>query len=114
VLYADDLVILHQDRSVREHCQPLVSEWLRPLGLPLKPNQTRSPHTLETNDGQPGFDFLGFVRHEGADTAVMSERSGHTLVFCHQYPPKTGGWSNLAVCSSWDHGASSSGTAIKR
>jgi RNA-directed DNA polymerase len=60
VVYADDLVILHADRSVIEHCQHLVSEWLRPLGLTLKPSKTRITHTLETNDGQPGFDFLGF------------------------------------------------------
>jgi RNA-directed DNA polymerase len=60
VVYADDLVILHPDRSVIESCQHLVSEWLRPLGLTLKPSKTRITHTLETNDGQPGFDFLGF------------------------------------------------------
>ena len=64
VVYADDLVILHPDRSVIESCQHLVSEWLRPLGLMLKPSKTRITHTLETNDGQPGFDFLGFhIRH---------------------------------------------------
>lgn len=60
VVYADDLVILHQDPSVIEHCQHLISEWLRPLGLTLKPSKTRITHTLKPKDGQPGFDFLGF------------------------------------------------------
>ena len=64
VVYADDLVILHQDHAVIERCHHLVSEWLRPLGLTLKPSKTRITHTLVTNDGQPGFDFLGFhIRH---------------------------------------------------
>src|SRR5262249_8775730 len=60
VVYADDLVILHQDHAVIERCHHLVSEWLRPLGLTRKPSKTRITHTLETDDGQPGFDFLGF------------------------------------------------------
>ena len=37
-----------------------VSEWRRPLGLTLKPSKTRIPHTLESNDARPGFDFLGY------------------------------------------------------
>jgi RNA-directed DNA polymerase len=60
VVYADDLVLLQPDRAVIERCHHLVSEWLRPLGLTLKPSKTRITPTLETNDGQPGFDFLGF------------------------------------------------------
>src|SRR5215831_1810448 len=60
VVYADDLVILHQDHAVIERCHHLVSEWLRPLNLTRKPSKTRITHTLETDDGQPGFDFLGF------------------------------------------------------
>jgi RNA-directed DNA polymerase len=60
VVYADDLVILHRDRPVVERCQQLVSEWLRPMGLALKPNKTRITHTLETTDDTPGFDFLSF------------------------------------------------------
>ncbi len=43
------------------------------------------------------LELYGFVRHEVASAAVMPERSGHNLVFCHQYPTKTCGQSNLAV-----------------
>jgi RNA-directed DNA polymerase len=60
VVYADDLVILHRDRPIVEQCQVVVSEWLRPMGLALKPSKTRITHTLKTTEGKPGFDFLGF------------------------------------------------------
>jgi RNA-directed DNA polymerase len=60
VVYADDLVILHEDRTVVERCQAVVSEWLREMGLALKPSKTRITHTLEVAEGTPGFDFLGF------------------------------------------------------
>jgi hypothetical protein len=43
------------------------------------------------------FDFLGYVRHEVAYTAVMTQKGGHNLVSCHQYPTQTCGWSNPAV-----------------
>jgi hypothetical protein len=47
--------------------------------------------------GKGTFDFLGFVRHEVAYTAVMTQKGGHNLVCCHQYPTQTCGWSNPAV-----------------
>ena len=83
VVYADDLVILHQDHAVIERCHHLVSEWLRPLGLTLKPSKTRITHTLVTNDGQPGFDFLGFhIRHYPVGhTASGKDSQGRLLGF---------------------------------
>jgi RNA-directed DNA polymerase len=60
IVYADDLVILHEDRTIIETCQHLVCEWLRPIGLTLKPSKTRIPHTLDRHDERPGFDFLGY------------------------------------------------------
>jgi hypothetical protein len=51
-----------------------------------------------TQGNKPGtFDYLGFVRHEVAYTAVMTQKGGHNLVCCHQYPTQTCGWSNPAV-----------------
>lgn len=60
VRYADDFVVLHQDRAVVEQCQKIVEQWLEPMGLELKPSKTRVTHTLEGEEGTPGFDFLGF------------------------------------------------------
>jgi hypothetical protein len=71
--------------------------WLQHVGLRFKPRKTRISHTLHSHQGKAGCDFLGFVRHEVAYTAVMTQKGGHNLVFCHQYPTQTCGWSNPAV-----------------
>lgn len=61
VRYADDFVVLHQNREVIEQIKQQATEWLRGMGLELKPSKTRIVHTLREHDGQPpGFDFLGF------------------------------------------------------
>lgn len=67
VRYADDFVVLHQERAVVEQCQKVVEQWLKPMGLELKPSKTRVTHTLQRDEGIPGFDFLGFnIRHHPA------------------------------------------------
>jgi len=64
VRYADDLVVLHESSSVVKECQDILAEWLKDMGLELKPSKTRITNTLNVTDGKPGFDFLGFnVRH---------------------------------------------------
>jgi RNA-directed DNA polymerase len=61
IRYADDFVILHEDITVVQRCREIISEWLKDMGLELKPSKTRLVHTLIQVDGQsPGFDFLGF------------------------------------------------------
>lgn len=60
IRYADDLVVLHRDRSVIEECRRLIEEWLAGMGLELSENKTRITHTLDTEEGEAGFDFLGF------------------------------------------------------
>ena len=62
VRYADDFVVLHQDREVVEQCRVAAQEWLAGIGLELKPSKTRIVHTLDALEGHegPGFDFLGF------------------------------------------------------
>lgn len=60
IRYADDFVVLHREREVIEQCQAIAQEWLKGMGLELKPSKTRICHTLEEVDGQVGFDFLGF------------------------------------------------------
>jgi len=64
IRYADDFVVLHQDRAVIEHCQQIAIEWLAGMGLRLKASKTRITHTLNPENGAVGCDFLGFqVRH---------------------------------------------------
>jgi RNA-directed DNA polymerase len=60
IRYADDVVVLHEDRQVIEQIRELMEKWLQPMGLRLKPAKTRITHTLDKSGEQPGFDFLGF------------------------------------------------------
>ncbi|MBW4624480.1 MAG: group II intron reverse transcriptase/maturase [Brasilonema octagenarum HA4186-MV1] len=61
IRYADDFVILHEDVTVVQRCKEIISEWLKGMGLELKPSKTRLAHTLiQCEQEQPGFDFLGF------------------------------------------------------
>ena len=58
IAYADDCVVLHEDRTVLEHCQQLLMTWLADIGLTLNEAKSHIRHTLDGD--QPGFDFLGF------------------------------------------------------
>ncbi|MBC6420646.1 MAG: group II intron reverse transcriptase/maturase [Hormoscilla sp. SP12CHS1] len=58
VRYADDFVVMHDDRSMIERAKDVITEWLKGIGLELKAEKTRISHTLEGEN--PGFDFLGF------------------------------------------------------
>jgi RNA-directed DNA polymerase len=76
VRYADDFVILHAEREVVEECQQIVSQWLKGMGLELKPSKTRITHTLESVDGEAGFDFLGFQIRQYPAGQTKSDRNG--------------------------------------
>ncbi|MGH8003092.1 MAG: group II intron reverse transcriptase [Brasilonema sp.] len=63
IRYADDFLILHEDKAVVNRCREIIAEWLTHIGLELKPEKTRIAHTFkpdESEDGKAGFDFLGF------------------------------------------------------
>ena len=60
IRYADDLVVLHRDKTAIEHCQRLIADWLAGIGLELSPTKTRTAHTLQPEGGEAGFHFLGF------------------------------------------------------
>ncbi|USR93062.1 group II intron reverse transcriptase/maturase [Phormidium yuhuli AB48] len=61
IRYADDFVVLANRPEVVLEAQRLIEEWLKPVGLELKPEKTRLCNTLtEWNGEKPGFDFLGF------------------------------------------------------
>lgn len=59
IRYADDFVVLHEELTVVEQCQQMISEWLTELGLVLHPDKTHITHTLNEFQGRVGFDFLG-------------------------------------------------------
>ncbi|BAC88118.1 group II intron reverse transcriptase/maturase [Gloeobacter violaceus] len=61
IRYADDFVCIHTDQQIVQSCQTVLEEWLAGMGLELKPSKTRIAHTLLLEEGQPGFDFLGFT-----------------------------------------------------
>jgi RNA-directed DNA polymerase len=63
IRYADDFLVLHSDLNIIQRCRELISEWLKGMGLELKPSKTRIAHTLFpelSEDAQAGFDFLGY------------------------------------------------------
>jgi RNA-directed DNA polymerase len=59
VRYADDFVILHEDLNKVLEAKEIIEQWLKEMGLELKPSKTRITHTLNEYDGKIGFDFLG-------------------------------------------------------
>lgn len=61
IRYADDFVVLHENREIILKAKEFISEWLMKIGLELKPEKTRLGHTLHKCEGvTPGFNFLGF------------------------------------------------------
>jgi arginine utilization protein RocB len=58
IRYADDFLILHRDLSVIQECKRLTEEWLKDMGLELKPSKTRIAHTLEKVEGIAGVAIL--------------------------------------------------------
>ncbi|MDZ8259032.1 group II intron reverse transcriptase/maturase [Nostoc sp. ChiQUE01b] len=60
IRYADDFVVLHEDISIVQRCQILITDWLKGMGLELKPSKTSLTHTFNEYEGKVGFDFLGF------------------------------------------------------
>src|SRR5215468_9433558 len=58
IAYADDGVVLHEERQVLEQCQELLRRWLAEMGLSLNEAKSSIHHTLEGD--QPGIVFLGF------------------------------------------------------
>jgi len=58
VRYADDFVVLHEDKEVIEESKRFIGNWLEVRGLNLSEEKTKIVHSTE------GFDFLGHhIRH---------------------------------------------------
>ena len=60
IRFADDVAILHHDLDTLHQVKQQAEIWLDQMGLQLNPSKTRITHTLNENEEQAGFDFLGF------------------------------------------------------
>lgn len=83
IRYADDFVIIHEDLYVIKRCQEIIADWLRDMGLELKPSKTKLTHTLNESNGNVGFEFLGFhiQQHEVGNYRSAKTTNGTTLGF---------------------------------
>jgi RNA-directed DNA polymerase len=81
IRYADDFVILHPDITVVQRCQQITAEWLKDMGLELKPEKTRLSHTLNpTEEGNVGFNFLGFTIRQFNAGKYVSKQGFKTII----------------------------------
>lgn len=81
IRYADDFVILHENLTVVQRCQEIISEWLKGMGLELKPSKTRLAHTLTKYEQEkPGFDFLGFTIQQFPVGKYHSKQGFKTII----------------------------------
>ncbi len=86
IRYADDFVVLCDEKTVVQRCWELISEWLLGIGLELKPEKTRLTHTLNPElieNGIAGFDFLGHHIQQYQAGKYLSARNskGNSLGF---------------------------------
>ncbi|MGB3511423.1 MAG: reverse transcriptase domain-containing protein, partial [Microcoleaceae cyanobacterium] len=83
IRYADDFVIIHESLEVIKNCQTIIEELLLDMGLELKPSKTRLTHTLETEEEENGFEFLGFhiQQHKVGNYRAAKTTNGKNLGF---------------------------------
>jgi RNA-directed DNA polymerase len=83
VRYADDFVVLDEDLTVIQQAQEIITEWLKDVGLELKPSKTKLSHTLTEYEGNIGFNFLGFEirQYPVGKTHTGRNTRGKTLGF---------------------------------
>jgi RNA-directed DNA polymerase len=81
IRYADDFVVLHEDITVVQRCKEIIQEWLKDIGLELKPSKTRLAHTLRKYEQEkPGFDFLGFTIQQFPVGKYHSKQGFKTII----------------------------------
>jgi RNA-directed DNA polymerase len=78
VRYADDFVIFHSEKAELQKVAERVTEWLKDMGLQLSPKKTRITHTLDSYEGNVGFDFLGYTVRQFRVGATHTGRNTHT------------------------------------
>ena len=52
IRYADDFLILHENITIIQECKQIISEWLKDMGLELKPSKTKISHTFHQYEGK--------------------------------------------------------------
>jgi RNA-directed DNA polymerase len=79
IRYADDFVILHKDLEIILQCKLIIENWLKEVGLELKPSKTKISHTLNEHEGnlEFDFDFLGFNIRQYPVGKYQSGKSAH-------------------------------------
>ena len=84
IRYADDFVVTHYKLEVVQRCRELISEWLKDIGLELKPSKTRIAHTLvaeKSEDKIAGFNFLGYnIRQYPAGKYVSAHKTNGDIL----------------------------------
>jgi len=101
IRYADDLVILHRDRTVVEQCRHLTQTWLQSIGLELSEQKTRIAHTLEKVEGEAGFNFLGFqVRQYRASKYNTARGRGFKTLIRPSHEAVKRHWATLSALLS--------------
>lgn len=64
IRYADDFVVMHEEKNLIDKCVLEVEKFLEPIGLKLNNAKTRISHTFDptlSTDKKSGFQFLGFT-----------------------------------------------------
>ena len=80
IRYADDFVVLHENDEVIKLCKQAIEDWLKDIGLELKPSKTRIAHTFKRyEDEESGFNFLGFNVRQFPKGKHGSARNGNGL-----------------------------------
>lgn len=94
IRYADDFVVMHENKELLMKCVSEIEEFLKPIGLKLNNAKTRISHTFDptlSEDGVAGFNFLGFtiIQEPTNIRSVKSNRTGNKLGFrTYIYPSK--------------------------
>lgn len=99
VRYADDFVILHKDLKVVLKCKEIIENWLRKVGLELKPSKTRISHTFNTIIKPSNEKVKAHIQK--LNETIRKHKSSPQTILINNLNPIIRGWSNYysAVCS---------------
>jgi RNA-directed DNA polymerase len=85
IRYADDFVVMHEDKEIVEKANTFIAQWISKMGLELKESKTKKCHTRRPVEGEEaGFNFFGFnvrqyptnARRKGYCTIIKPSKEG--------------------------------------